>query len=200
MKISGIYQIQSKIKPERIYIGSAINIDDRWRCHLKDLRKNKHQRKLQNHFNKYGESDLQFSILLPCEKADLIKTEQYFIDSHKPYFNICPTAGSVLGLKKKYKPMGEYQKKRISEGQIRIGNKPPVHFGNKYMLNKHHSEETIKILIELNTDRIVSEETRNKMSKKKIGKPSGREGKFHTEKSKNIMRKSQKNRRLRESA
>jgi len=26
MKISGIYKIQSKVKPERIYIGSAVNI------------------------------------------------------------------------------------------------------------------------------------------------------------------------------
>ena len=29
MKISGIYKIESKIKPERIYIGSAVNIGNR---------------------------------------------------------------------------------------------------------------------------------------------------------------------------
>ena len=70
-KVSGIYKIQSIIKPERIYIGSAVNICDRWRCHLKDLKNGNHGNgKLQNHFNKYGEIDLQFSILLGCEKQD----------------------------------------------------------------------------------------------------------------------------------
>ena len=76
MKLPGIYQIQSKIKPQRIYIGSAINIQKRWWMHLFDLRKNKHSSsKLQRHYDKYGESDLQFSILLGCEKENLIKVE-----------------------------------------------------------------------------------------------------------------------------
>lgn len=102
MRISGIYKIQSTIKPERIYIGSAITISYRWSAHLSDLRKNKHpNKKLQRHFNKYGESDLHFSILLGCDKKDLIKIEQYFIDSYNPYFNICKNAGSVLGIKRK---------------------------------------------------------------------------------------------------
>lgn len=30
MNISGIYQIQSKCKPKRIYIGSGVNIQRRW--------------------------------------------------------------------------------------------------------------------------------------------------------------------------
>lgn len=98
MNISGIYKIQSIKKKARCYIGSAVNISSRWSKHLSDLKKNKHHSiKLQRHFNKYGESDLQFSILLGCDKNDLLKIEQYFIDSYKPYFNICPTAGSQLG-------------------------------------------------------------------------------------------------------
>jgi|WetSurMetagenome_2_1015567.scaffolds.fasta_scaffold00157_28 group I intron endonuclease len=101
MKVSGVYQIQSKIKPIKIYIGSAIDINERWRKHIDRLTKNKHHSpKLQNHFNKYGESDLQFSILLGCDKDDLIKVEQYFIDTYKPFFNCSPTAGSCLGVKR----------------------------------------------------------------------------------------------------
>ena len=65
MKISGIYKIQSVIKPDRCYIGSGVCIKSRWNRHLCDLRHNRHwSKKLQNHYNKYGESDLQFSILL----------------------------------------------------------------------------------------------------------------------------------------
>lgn len=99
MKISGIYKIESKLKPERIYIGSTININIRWNKHLTDLKKNRHHSiKLQNHYNKYGESDLRFSILVECEKENLLKIEQEFIDSYKPYLNICPIAGNCTGI------------------------------------------------------------------------------------------------------
>ena len=98
MKISAIYQIQSFIEPEKIYIGSAINIENRWRCHLSDLIRNKHHSsKLQNHYNKYGKTDLEFSVLLECDKESLIANEQNFIDILNPYFNISKKAGSRLG-------------------------------------------------------------------------------------------------------
>lgn len=94
----GIYKIQSITKSNRIYIGSAINIMDRWRKHLNNLKLNKHPNaKLQNHYNKYGISDLQFTILIECEKENLLKIEQSFLDSFLPYFNICKIAGNTLG-------------------------------------------------------------------------------------------------------
>ena len=63
MNISGIYKIKSKVKPERIYIGSSVNIQERWRKHINYLKNNKHQSiKLQRHYNKYGKNDLVFSI------------------------------------------------------------------------------------------------------------------------------------------
>ncbi len=99
MKISGIYKIQSRIKPERIYIGSAVDMKNRWNLHLYKLKKGVHHSIiLQNHYNKYGENDLQFSILeLVMFKEDLIRREQYYIDKIKPEFNICKKAGSSLG-------------------------------------------------------------------------------------------------------
>lgn len=100
-KYSGIYQIQSKIKPDRIYVGSAVYVTERRRIHLHDLRLNKHHSgRLQNHYNKYGEEDLVFSVLCKCEKEQLIQFEQYFIDFYHPYFNICQIAGSLLGTKR----------------------------------------------------------------------------------------------------
>jgi group I intron endonuclease len=80
MNHSGIYKIQSLINPKRIYIGSAINFTNRRSTHLNHLKNNKHHsQKLQRHYNKYGKDDLKFSLLLGCNKEDLIKTEQYFI-------------------------------------------------------------------------------------------------------------------------
>jgi group I intron endonuclease len=114
MKISGVYKIQSVIKPERFYIGSAVNISQRWDRHLYTLKKEIHRNiKLQRHFNKYGESDLQFSILLGCDKVDLLKIEQYFLDSYKPYFNININASSRLGA-----VLSEESRKKISASNM----------------------------------------------------------------------------------
>lgn len=100
-KISGIYQIQSKIKPHKIYVGSAINMNERWHQHLNLLKRNKHGNiKLQRHHNKYGVDDLQFTLLLECDKCELINNEQKHIDLIKPEFNICKIANSSLGVKR----------------------------------------------------------------------------------------------------
>jgi group I intron endonuclease len=146
MKYSGLYQIQSKIKPERIYIGSAVSIGNRWCCHLHGLRRNKHSNnKLQNHYNKYGESDLQFSVLLSCDKKDLIKTEQFFIDSLNPWFNICQKANSHLGIK-----MSEEAKRKMSLAKIGIKlsdeHRKKISAKGK---NRKHSDETKRKLSEL---------------------------------------------------
>lgn len=175
MKITGIYQIQSKIKPERIYIGSSINIKNRWGHHLTELRRNDHENnRLQNHFNKYGEVDLQFSILLNCEIEDLIKIEQYFIDSHNPFFNICKIAGSTRGYRhseeikeKMRKPKSEEAKQRMrkpksAEAKLNISKAKKGRPNG--MLGKHLSVCTrLKIKIARNKRGPISEETRNKM-------------------------------------
>lgn len=107
MKVSGIYMIQSISKPERIYIGSAMDIRVRWNNHKKDLGKNKHHSfKLQSHINKYGIEDLEFSIIESGEyisKNHLLSREQGWFepfrykDTQIPYFNNILIAGSRLG-------------------------------------------------------------------------------------------------------
>ena len=83
--IIGIYEISSISNPEKIYIGSSISITKRWKTHINALRANRHcNLKLQNHFNKYGEDDLSFRIVMKCSKSELINNEQRFIDKHNP--------------------------------------------------------------------------------------------------------------------
>lgn len=118
---SGIYKIQSIIKPERYYVGSAVNIRRRWNEHLLRLKINiHHSEKLQRHFNKYGESDLIFIVLEPCFPEFLIAREQYYIDKLEPFFNSSLTAGSILGFnhseetkQKMRKPKSEETKKKM---------------------------------------------------------------------------------------
>jgi len=138
----GIYKIQSKIKPERIYIGSAVNFYKRCNSHKHSLRKGKHgSKKLQNHYNKYGEKDLEFSILLGCDKESLIEIEQFFIDSYNPWFNINPTAGSNLGRKFSEDPNRKRKDHEYYKGHIpwNKGTKGVMGFWNK---GRHPTEES----------------------------------------------------------
>jgi len=139
MKNTGIYKIESRLKAKRIYIGSSVNINARWNKHLSELRKNIHSNsKLQRHYNKYGKNDLIFSILICCDKEDLLSTEQFYLDIYNPYFNISPIAGSTLGPWKGKKLSDEHRKK-LSESHkgIQTGENHP-------MFGKHHSEESKK--------------------------------------------------------
>ena len=170
MCLSVIYQIQSKNKPNRVYIGSAIKVYKRWSEHIKLLRLGEHGNvKLQRHYNKYGESDLQFSILLGCDKEDLIKNEQCFLDMCKPYFNICKVAGSPLGYKHSKKAKLKMSKPRSKEARK---NMSEAMMGNTNALGTKHSNET-KI----------------KFSKSKMGSKNPNYGKHLSDKTKDKMRK-----------
>ncbi len=186
MKISGIYKIQSVIKPNKIYIGSAININLRKWQHFNDFKKNRHgNSRLQNHYNKYGKDDLQFSFLLGCDKKDLIKIEQYFIDSYNPFFNICKKADSSLGLKRSEetrKKIGDYWRGKTSNFKGK-SHTPEANLKNSLAhKNKPSPRKGVKLSIETKlkislskkghgsfTGKHHSEETKLKISKSKFG-------------------------------
>jgi group I intron endonuclease len=99
MRISGIYKIQSRIKPERVYIGSSADIKIRFGSHKNRLIWGNHaNRRLQNHVNKYGIDDLYFSLIVGCSEEILIAYEQFYIDALMPWFNISQNAGSTKGI------------------------------------------------------------------------------------------------------
>lgn len=132
-KIIGIYKIQSTTHPERFYIGSSVDITKRWKCHINLLKSDKHNPKLQNHYNKYGESDIQFSILLECNKDELLEREQFYIDTLKPWFNCCPVAGSSAGRTPWNKGLNKYIDERIMSQTQKY---------NKKMKGRKTSDET----------------------------------------------------------
>lgn len=150
--ISGIYKIQSLKEPHKCYVGSATRVKQRWGMHIRELKRNKHgNSRLQNHFNEYGESDLLFIVLEKCEKNDLIKIEQFYIDKLDPFFNICRVAGSTSG-----KIHSEETKRKIGEK----AKKRPV------------SQETRMKLSIANKGKKRTMETRRKLSESKIGNKS----------------------------
>lgn len=96
----GIYLIISKVHPEKVYVGSSCNLERRFLRHLADLHGHRHANsKLQNHFNKYGCTDLIFQQMILCDRKSLLHLEQNCIDELQPYFNICKKAKSREGVK-----------------------------------------------------------------------------------------------------
>jgi len=113
---SGIYQISCS-KTNKIYIGSALKLNKRWREHLSLLRRGIHyNRYLQRSWNKHGERSHIFKIVeTVSDENKLVIREQSWIDKldvTDPIkgFNLSPTAGSNLGYK-----FTEEQKKKLSK-------------------------------------------------------------------------------------
>ncbi len=99
MARTGIYMIKNEING-KFYIGSAVNIERRWNEHKSLLNRNIHSSpKLQNSWNKNGKDKFFFEIIQYCEKEELIKNEQYWINLLTPEYNILKIAGSSLGYK-----------------------------------------------------------------------------------------------------
>jgi group I intron endonuclease len=167
----GIYKIASICKPERIYVGSSVNIYYRWKDHKNHLAKGiLHAPHFIRHYNKYGINDLSFSIIEQFEfqsKEHLLQREQYYIDILKPYFNGSLTAGSPLGYKHSketiqkrlatFKKIGYIPKppnalgikrsiewsKKHTEINFRLGLKPPSRKGIKYLEDSLHRRKGI---------------------------------------------------------
>ena len=77
----GVYQIRNIITG-KIYIGSSVDIDTRWAEHKRDLRVGKHRNKrLQNSYNKHGETSFVYEVLELTNKDNLYDREQYWIDA-----------------------------------------------------------------------------------------------------------------------
>lgn len=99
---TGVYKIEHTATG-KCYIGSAINMPARFRCHRSALNNKKHHSsKLQNSWMKYGDSAFSFMPLVICGKENLLIYEQILIDAYESAakgFNIKPIAGSSLGYK-----------------------------------------------------------------------------------------------------
>lgn len=87
--IKAVYKIES-VKTGQAYIGSTVNFASRMNVHIELLVKNEHfNKQLQKHFNKYGLSDLHFSVIENFEDDEKMrKSEIKFIKNSKNLFNI----------------------------------------------------------------------------------------------------------------
>lgn len=102
---TGVYQIRNKVNG-KVYIGSTSScFKERWRNHRCQLGKKRHHSiHLQRAWDKYGESNFEFEILLRCPASLCIQKEQEYMDALKSYkcafgYNRNHLAHSRLGQK-----------------------------------------------------------------------------------------------------
>lgn len=148
----GIYMIQNKVN-NKIYIGQAVDIKERWGDHRYYLRgnRNKPNKHLQNAWNKYGEDNFEFTIICKCDESQLNTFEQYYIFELMAYDN-------RVGYNKNYgggsgRPTEETRKKLIENNgsrrpEVRKKMSESKRGENNNNYGKHHSEETRKKISE----------------------------------------------------
>ena len=144
MTQSGIYIIKNLVN-NKVYVGSAFNLSNRFSTHKYRLRRNKHRNKhLQSAYNLYGERNFLFEVLEFVEnKEDILEREQYYLDLFSCYdrnkgYNICKTAGNTAGvlpsketrkkmseaaLRRPKRTMPEHQRELLSEMFSGVGKK-----------------------------------------------------------------------------
>lgn len=151
---TGIYKIIN-VENGKFYIGSSINIEQRWNKHISQLRRNNHPNKhLQNSWNKYGENSFNFIILENVSEEQLLDVEQRWLDETFCYdtetgYNKSLVAGSPMKNRKHTKETIE---------KLRINSK-----------GRKHTEAAKQKISDANKGRVFSPETRKKMSEAKKG-------------------------------
>jgi len=95
---SGIYKIWFN-GSDNFYIGSSIMLTKRKLSHLRCLRNGSHGNPiLQYTYNKYGEDNFNFKILIFTLPEITKKVEQWYLDYYKPEYNIKTlAAGGTVG-------------------------------------------------------------------------------------------------------
>ena len=142
----GIYKIENSINGD-MYIGQAVNLRTRKSVHLSTLRSNAHRNiHLQRAYNKYGNKNFIFKVILFCEKSELLYYEQKLVDKLHPQYNIRKDCvESQLGVKHSAESVKRQadairgrkhsDETRMKMSASRKGEKHP-------MFGKLHSEET----------------------------------------------------------
>lgn len=87
-QLSGIYRILNKINGN-CYIGSSLNVEKRYKHHLSTLRHNSGRCSiLQKAFNKYGEDNFEFQVILCCKPEYRLYYEQQLIRELNSQYNV----------------------------------------------------------------------------------------------------------------
>jgi len=114
---TGIYKI-TNTNNGKVYVGSSIDIDNRLRSHLSNLKRGKHHNKqLLEDFNTFGEHCFELSKIELCDMYEMIDREDYWIehlDSVNSGYNIMRKSANT-GVRKSTKGKQTQASKRRKE-------------------------------------------------------------------------------------
>lgn len=128
LKRCGIYMIVNLINSKK-YIGSSKDIQQRLQSHRAILRNNHHYNQhLQRAWNKYSESNFDYTILEFCSPEDRIKREQYYVDTLKPEYNISKDVVELPPYtEESNRKHSETRKRRMASGEILKTHNTPIY-------------------------------------------------------------------------
>ena len=187
-----IYKIENTVNG-KFYIGSTVKPKLRKRDHFTRLRGNRHNNtKLQSAWNYYGENNFTLTVIEVLENVEsnqLIEREQFYLDNHKPHYNLSPNASNSGRI------LSEETKRKISAtkkkaGLVTEGFKGKVHTektksamrdkrkGEKnFMFGKTHTEEARRKISITHQNKVITEEQRLAVSKRLKGRKFSEEHK-----------------------
>jgi len=178
---SGVYQIINTTN-NKIYVGSSINLKQRFNDHKKLLRHNKHPNNhLQSSWNKYGENNFKFKIIEFVVNENLLIKEQFYIDLFSSYdrkigYNLSKIAGSTIGYR-----FSEESKVKMSNSKIntdrQIELKEKAESTDFIYLNLEASEKVNTDIKNPFYNKSHSEESKEKMRLAKLGSKNPNYGK-----------------------
>ena len=165
----GIYSIQNKTTG-KVYVGQSVEIEKRWKRHIWALNNNRHDNShLQRAWNKYGQDDFIFKVVEQCEENFLDEKETYWHNRFSPNtYNLLGTGNrhtlpqesrNKISAKLKGRKMSETTLKKMKEAQSKINH------------HRKHTAEAIEKIRQAGIGRVVSQETRKKLSIASKGKP-----------------------------
>lgn len=166
---SGIYKIEH-VATGKCYIGSAVNLEKRWREHRFALRRGRHFNvKLQRAWDKHEEASFVFSVLESVvDQFQLIMKEQEWIDRLNACsdagYNLSPTAGSPLGVKRSAETRAAWSRSRRGQKRAPLSEETKLKIG-KANKGRPRSAETIEKRANTMRGRIMPEEWRMNISK-----------------------------------
>ena len=116
--MKGVYKITNTVN-SHIYIGSSNNVSKRFGEHERALLRNKHSNThMQHAWNKYGEDNFVFEVVLLCEEHELMRYEQWYLDRLNPNYNIATNVYSGMSGRKH----SDETKHKISNSHKEAGN------------------------------------------------------------------------------
>jgi group I intron endonuclease len=156
----------------KMYIGGAYKcLAVRKMQHIYQLRSGTHFNKhFQRAYIKYGEIAFEFQIIEKCDPQFVKDREQYWIDkeiSNGHLYNIQPTAGSPLGIKR-----SEEFRRKCKD----IANRKDVKNACSEARKKWWRVPENRVLFKGRKGRPHSDEIRRKISDSKKGKTNGHKG------------------------